>query len=319
MNTFLAVICVLAFSLTVPFTRIASSALEPEAVAAMRLLGAAIVCLIAVVGFDRWVPPREIWAKILAPSIGSVVAFSLLIALAMKRVPATHGAIAFAALPAATAVYASLRDRINPGVRFWVFSLIGTLATLVFLAMGSESGFEAGDWLLIGSVLSSAFGYVEGARLSRDYGGRRVMSWAILFALPIVIPASAWVLLKQDLPSPAENPAVWGSVAYLALISQSLGMFVWYKVLAQGSMARTAMIQLLQPFFTLAAAVLMLGEQARPEAWLVTLLVAASVFGANRERQKVLVKGPAVARGAFLLHLFSRGGKTDEETQRAAL
>lgn len=286
MNLVFAVFCIILFSLTVPITRLATQVIDPVTVTLLRLCGAGFICAITVVAFDRWVPPRRIWKPLVATSFGSVLGFSLLIGLAMKRVPGIHGAIALAAMPAVTAVYASLRDRQNQGRAFWLFCAIGTTLSFGFLASGSVGGLQVGDWLLVGAVLTSAFGYVEGGRLSRVHGGRRIMSWAILVTLPLVVIVTGWMLLDADLPGWSETPAAWLSIAYLGFVSQSLGMFLWFRVLAHGPMARVALVQLLQPFFSIVAAVLMLGETTSAATWIVAALVALSVFGAIRTRSQ---------------------------------
>ena len=288
MNSLLALLCVSLFSLTVPTTRIATQVFDPIAVTLFRLIGAGVVCAVSIGFFDRWVPPRRIWGGLIATSIGSVCGFSILIALAMKRVPGIHGAIALAALPAVTAVYASLRDGKNPGLRFWSFCALGTTLSFGFLLSRSGQGLRAGDWLLAGAVLTSAFGYVEGGRLSRQHGGKRVMSWAILLTFPFAVAVGAWLLRGSVIPLPGESPAAWASVAYLALISQSLGMFLWFTVLARGPMARVALVQLVQPFLSILASVLLLGETASPGTWVIAALIALSVFGANQARETMM-------------------------------
>jgi drug/metabolite transporter (DMT)-like permease len=288
MNFLLAAVCVFLFSMTAPATRVAAQVLSPEIIAALRVLGAAAVAAIAVLVLDRWFPPRKAWIPLIATSIGSVVGFSLLIALAMKRVPSTHGAIALGGLPAVTAIYASIRDRKNPGLAFWFFCLLGSaLACSFFFLQAGGVKLDLGDWILGASVISSAFGYVEGGRLSREFGGRRVMSWAILLALPFAIAlayvgfASNAVTAVSAIPTWREHPEAWLAVGYLALVSQSLGMFVWYGVLARGPMAKVALVQLLQPFMTLLFSIFLLKEASHPLIWITAFAVAGCVFFAN--------------------------------------
>ena len=71
---------------------------------------------------------------------------------------------------------------------------------------------------------------------------------------------------------------------YLAVISQSLGMMLWYRVLATGPMEQVALVQLLQPFLILLSAQVLLGEVVAPQAWIVALLVLFCIVGANRSR-----------------------------------
>ena len=287
-----AFICVALFALTVPTTRMAAQVLDPGAVAGFRLLGATIISAVTIVVWDRWVPPKRIWANLLTISFASVAGFTLLITWAMKQVPGSHGAIALAALPAVTAVYGSVRDRSNPGLRFWFFCLLGTLSAFFFFVSNSHGSMNAGDALLAASVFAGALGYVEGGRLSREFGGRRIMSWAILLASPLGIVMSWPYFQSGRMPSFSESWIAWLCIAYVATISQTLGMFLWYRTLAIGPMAKIAMVQLLQPFFTLLASMFFLHEELGLDTWVIAGLVALSVFGANKSRAHLLVAHP---------------------------
>jgi drug/metabolite transporter (DMT)-like permease len=281
MNMSLATLCVLLFSLTVPCTRLAVLEMPSLLVMGLRLCGAALVCALFLLQ-DRWLPPRRIWRSLLLTMLTSVLGFSLLTALALQQVPGTHGAIGLAALPAVTALYAALRDRVRPPPAFWGFALLGTLVSIAWLLLDAGSGLRTGDLLLMLAVLAAAYGYVEGARLSREFGGRRILSWAILLSLPVALVVTNWQLGKVDLQD--FTLPVWVSVVYLAVVSQSLGMMLWYRVLATGPMERVALVQLLQPFFTLVAAQWLLGEVIAPLAWIVAALVVVCIIGANRSR-----------------------------------
>lgn len=283
MNMSLATLCVLLFSLTVPFTRLAVLEMPPLLVMGLRLCGAALVCALFLLR-DPWWPPRRIWLPLVLTMLASVAGFSLLTALALQQVPGTHGAIGLASLPAVTALYAALRDRVQPPAAFWGFALLGTLLSTAYLLLDAAGGFMTGDLLLMVAVLAAAFGYVEGARLSREFGGRRIMSWAILLSLPLALGVTYSQLDVVDLAS--FSATAWSSVFYLAVISQSLGMMLWYRVLATGPMEKVALVQLLQPFFTLLSAHLLLGEVVAPQAWIVALLVVFCIVGANRSKAR---------------------------------
>jgi len=288
MNILLAAFCVILFSLTVPFTRMAALELAPELVTLLRLLGGGVACLLLVL-LDKWRPPRHIWLSLVMTSTGAVVGFGALMAFALHQVPGSHGAVALAALPAVTAAYASLRDRHNPGGIFCLFAITGTSLSGTFFFSSAVTQLMQGDLLLGLAVCSAAFGYVEGGRLSRVHGGRRIMSWAIVISLPLTLIALAILL------SSSESSSYWTQIHslsasatfalfYLALISQSFGMFLWYHALAKGPMEKVAMTQLLQPFFTLLAAVVLLNEAVSHSAWWTALLVGLCVIGANRAK-----------------------------------
>lgn len=288
MNIVAAAFCIILFSLTVPFTRIAALEIPPEAIIFMRLIGASIICAIGAL-MDGWVPPRKVWKGIFATSIGSVIGFSSLTAFAMKEVPSGHAAVALAAMPIATAAYSVLRDRMHPGGKFWLFAITGTFLSFAFFFSMNVSALVFGDFLLILAVFAAAFGYVEGGRMSRLYSGRRIMSWAILFTLPITIPTAIYYFSQSTFEVSKVSSNVWLSVGYLALVSQSTGMYLWFKVLAKGPMEKIALVQLLQPFFTLLASIIFLGEIVSPATWIIATLVGACIFGANQEKKKSFV------------------------------
>lgn len=287
MNILAATLCIILFSLTVPFTRIAALEISPEAIIFLRLIGASVICGISA-WVDGWVPPRKAWPGIFATSVGSVIGFSSLTAFAMKEVPSGHAAVALAAMPIATAAYSVIRDRLNPGSKFWLFAISGTGLSFAFFFFMNVSALVRGDFLLILAVFAAAFGYVEGGRMSRQFSGKRVMSWAILFTLPITIPAAVYYFLQNDFSIATVSTPVWLSVGYLALVSQSTGMFLWFKVLAIGPMEKIALVQLLQPFFTLLASIIFLQESVSGATWVIAALVGACIFGANQEKKKSL-------------------------------
>lgn len=286
MNLLLAFFCVFLFSLTAPFTRLAALSISPESIILLRILGAGLVCLIFVTK-DRWYPPKKAWPGIFATALGSVIGFNSLMAYGLREVSAGHAAVALAGLPLATSVYSIIRDRLNPGISFWLFSLTGTILSLSFFFILNIEELLAGDLYLLLSVVAAAFGYVEGGRSSRHYGGARTMSWAVIITFPVCI-ALAFFHFKQSSDNFSDlSLKVWFSLAYLALVSQSLGMFLWFKVLAKGPMEKVSLMQLLQPFLTLLAAIVLLGEEVLGLTWFIASLVAICVMGSNKERQKL--------------------------------
>ena len=61
-----------------------------------------------------------------------------------------------------------------------------------------------------------------------------------------------------------------------------IGFIFWYRGLAQGGIAAVGQLQLLQPFFGLALAGLVLHETVQPSMIAVMAGVVACVFGAKR-------------------------------------
>jgi drug/metabolite transporter (DMT)-like permease len=133
--------------------------------------------------------------------------------------------------------------------------------------------------MMVAAILVCGFGYAEGATLSRRLGGWQVISWALALALPVMA-----ILALATLPAGwggIGTPA-WIGLAYVSVFSMLVGFVFWYRGLALGGIAGVGQLQLLQPFFGLALAGLLLGE---PVAWTMiagTGLVVLCVSGAKR-------------------------------------
>jgi len=104
-------------------------------------------------------------------------------------------------------------------------------------------------------------------------GGLQVISWALVFSAPIlIVPVVLFAPASIDVPFES-----WLGFVYVTVISQFLAFFPWYHGLALGGIAKVGQTQLLQPFLTIAASALLLGESADMLTWLIAVLVVAVV------------------------------------------
>jgi drug/metabolite transporter (DMT)-like permease len=251
---------VLAFSLTLPLTRIAVGGLSPLFIGAGRAVIAALLAAL-VLGITRQRRPRgSQWWRLTLVAAGVVAGFPLLTSYALTTASASHGAVVIALLPAATAVFAVLRGHERPPLPFWVFAALGAIAAVAFASLQAD-GFGPPVWtdlLFFAAVIAAALGYSEGALLSRELGSWQTISWALVLAAPVmaVLTVVAWVVQPPD-----ASGIEWASFAYLAAVSMFLGFFAWYRGLAIGPVARVSQVQLVQPVMTLAWAALLLGEE----------------------------------------------------------
>ncbi len=208
-----------------------------------------------------------------------VVGFPLLTALALQHITAAHSVVFIGVLPLATALFAVMRGGERPRLAFWLFSVAGGSTVAGFALSKSGGGSLTGDLLMVAAILLCGLGYAEGATLSRRLGGWQVISWALLLASPVMA-----VLAIATVPGSWAGiglPA-WAGLAYVSVFSMLVGFVFWYRGLALGGIAGVGQLQLLQPFFGLALAGLLLGE---PVAWTmvaVTGLVVLCVAGAKR-------------------------------------
>jgi drug/metabolite transporter (DMT)-like permease len=270
----LGFIGVLAFSFTLPLTRIAAPELGGFFVGIGRaLLAAAIAIAIVAVRRDPW-PERRHWRPLALVALGTVFGFGPLVSIAMEHLPAVHGVVVVGLLPAATAVMAVLRAGEHPSVAFWLACAAGVVAVLIFAVVQRAGRPQPGDALLLAAVLLAALGYAEGGRMAREMGGWRVICWALVFSMPILIVLTGLIVFRDGVPSGSAD--AWWSFLYLGSISMLLGFFPWYRGLAIGGVARIGQIQLVQPVMSLAWAALMLGEHISTGTAIASVLVIAS-------------------------------------------
>lgn len=183
-------------------------------------------------------------------------------------------------LPLTTAIAGVLRAGDRPSRGFWVASCAGSAVVVAFAVLTGGGHLHGADIALVGAVIAAAAGYAEGGRLARDLGSWQVICWALLVATPFLLVPVA-LSLRSGV---AASPSAWLGFAYVSVVSMFLGLFAWYRGLALGGVARVGQIQLLQPFFTLAAAATLLGEDISPLTIGVAVVVATIVALGRKAR-----------------------------------
>ena len=266
----LGLIGVAIFAGTLPATRIAVSAIDPLALTASRTAIAGLCSLALLVVLRRPLPPRRLWLQLIVTMICVGIAFPFLMAVAMQSVDASHGGVVLGILPIATAFVAVLITHERPKPLFWIASIIGAALVITFALRQGGGALSIGDLLLFVAVAVAAIGYAFSGRLTGSMPGWEVISWVLVIALPISLPA-AILTMPADVASIPLKP--WLALLYVALFSQWIGFFAWNAGMAIGGIARVSQIQLLQPFFTFVLAALFNGE----EITLQILLFAAAV------------------------------------------
>ena len=263
---------VLAFSFTLPATRLAVHDLDATVVGLGRALVAALLAASVLALRHEPLPAARHLPSLAVVALGIVVGFPLCTSLALAYVPASHGAVIVGLVPAATAAMAVLRAGERPSVRFWIAVAAGLIAVLVFAATQGAGRPQAGDLLILLAVALAALGYAEGGALAREIGGWRVICWALLLAAPFLAPAVAWKVAEAGLHGGVD---AWLGFAYVSVFSMFLGFFAWYRGLARGGVARIGQLQLAQPVLTLLWSALILGERFGA----ATVVAALAVLG----------------------------------------
>ncbi|WP_029004147.1 DMT family transporter [Azorhizobium doebereinerae] len=270
---------VIIFSGSLPATRVAVGGFSPLFLTSARAVIAALLGAMLLLALRQRRPAAGDLAPLAVVALGVVIGFPLLTALALQHMTAARSVVFIGLLPLATAMFGVLRGGERPKPAFWLFSVAGAALVAGFAWAGSRSATLAGDLLMVAAILVCGLGYAEGARLSRRLGGWQVISWALVLALPAMAVIAAATLPQAW--SGIGGPA-WLGLAYVSVFSMLVGFVFWYRGLALGGIAGVSQLQLLQPFFGLALAGLLLGE---PVAWsmvAVTVLVVLCVAGARR-------------------------------------
>jgi drug/metabolite transporter (DMT)-like permease len=221
------------------------------------------------------VPVRSEGPLLAATAFGVIVGFPLFLALALRHVPSTHGAVVTALLPLSTALLGALWYRQRPSAGFWACAVLGSglvLGFMVWRAGGVYLG-TANIYLLI-AMTTGSLGYIGGARLTPRLGAEQVICWVLVVSLPLTLPVALWFAPIQ----PAAIGAMsWLGFVYVALFSMWIGFFAWYRALALGAV-RVSQIQLVQPFLSLLFAVPLVGERLDMTTVVFALAVIAMVY-----------------------------------------
>ena len=214
-----ALVGVVLWSFTVPWTKIAIEGFDPLLTATARAVIAGAIAAMVLIAL-RIPFPREHARSLLLIMLGAVFGWPVLLALALERTTSAHAAVIAAFMPLATAVLAVLMVGERVTRAFWAAASLGTAGLVAFaLSRGGAGGGDlVADLMLVGAVLASSSCYVLGAGATRSMPGWQVISWVVVLALPITVPVSAvlwWA--RQGAYDP--GPAQWWSLALLGISS----------------------------------------------------------------------------------------------------
>ncbi|ASK29163.1 EamA family transporter [Chryseobacterium sp. T16E-39] len=270
---------VLLFSGSLPATKLAVMDMSPIFVTIARAAIAGVLALAVLLIYKEKRPVKEQIFPLVLVSVGCVIGFPLLSSLALQYITSAHSIVFLGMLPMVTAVFGVLRGGERPHPVFWFFSIVGSLLVIGFAVSQGISASPIGDILMLAAVILCGLGYAEGAKLSKTLGGWQVISWALILALPLMIP-----LFFIYFPAHVETVSTqgWLGLAYISLFSMFIGFIFWYKGLAQGGITSVGQLQLLQPFFGLALAAYLLHEPVSIGMVGITIGVILCVAGTKK-------------------------------------
>jgi drug/metabolite transporter (DMT)-like permease len=184
-------------------------------------------------------------------------------------------------LPAATALAAVLFAGERPGLVFWLAALSGLLIVLAFTLAQAGGGLVVADLFLLIAVATCAVGYAQGGVLSRELGGARTISWALVLSVPVTLPIA---LVSAATVTPGRRRAGVGGLRLRVGDLDVPRLLRLVRRAGAGGVARVGQVQLTQPLMTLGWSALVLGEVVGPWTFATALAVLASVVVTQRAR-----------------------------------
>lgn len=269
---------IVIFSGSLPATRVAVMDFDPIFLTSVRATIAAFLALILLAVNRAQRPNRADILPLVIVAVGVVVGFPLLTALALQHITASYSIVFIGLLPLSTAIFAVLRAGEQHRAAFWIFSCAGSILVAGFALTQGVDTAPLGNIYMVAAIVICGLGYAEGAKLSRTLGGWQTISWALVLALPVMGPLSIFTLPDTFA---GVGTAAWLGLAYVSVFSMLIGFVFWYRGLAQGGIAVVGQLQLLQPFFGLVLAAILLGETIGWAMIAVTTGVVLCVVGAK--------------------------------------
>lgn len=277
---FAGLLGVLIFSGSLPATRLAIMGFSPEFLSAARALIAALLALSALIFFKQKPPSRSQLLQLIWVVLGVVIGFPWLTALALQHIQAVQSVIYIGLLPLFTALFGILWGETPPQKYFWLFAIAGSSCLGLYVYLSTDISHDLlGNLYMLLSVVLCGIGYAAGAQLSRQLGSWQVIAWALVISAPFMLPLSYIYFPEhwQDIPLSA-----FAGLLYVALFSMFIGFIFWYRALALGGVVKISQLQLLQPFFGLILASLLLHEQLSLGMFIFSGLIVFFVYCAKK-------------------------------------
>ncbi|MEU5363681.1 DMT family transporter [Streptomyces sp. NPDC005925] len=281
LGTVLAVLGVLAFSLTFPATAWGLEGFGPWSLVALRNVLASLIAGAGLLALRIRPPARAHWPGLAVVAAGVVLGYPILTTLALRTSTTAHAAVVVGLLPLTTALFSALRVGSRPSRTFWAAALAGAAAVVAFTVQQSGGALTVSDAYLFAALLVCAAGYTEGGRLARVMPGWQVVSWALVLSLPLAVPAVAVALTYEPVSLTAHGVT---GLLWVAAGSQCLGLVVWYRGMAAIGVPKASQLQLAQPLLTLVWSVLLLGEHLTVAAPLTAVAVLVCIAVTQRAR-----------------------------------
>ncbi len=76
----------------------------------------------------------------------------------------------------------------KPSLQYWLAGISGSLTIIIYSLHIGQGSLQTSDLALFFAALSASIGYAEGAILTKELGGWRVICYALVISLPLTLP-----------------------------------------------------------------------------------------------------------------------------------
>ncbi|MEA3401791.1 MAG: DMT family transporter [Armatimonadota bacterium] len=244
-----------------------------------------LLAILGVRGRLRQGNTRAMWVRLFLAGVLIMGLQQIAFVTGLDLTAAGEGSLIFSTAPILTALMAAAigQERITPAN--WL-GIAAAMAGTAMVILGGAGALHVPETRVTGDLLmlASSFGYalfmVVSKPLMRRYGALKVVSFAYLFGLLVVVPFGAGQMVGADWG--ALNAAGWFSMFWLVMLAGVYGFVAWYWRISRTTPSRVAVYQYFVPVVAMVTAALLLGE--RP-SWLQIVgacLVLAGLYFARR-------------------------------------
>ena len=242
--------------------------IEPLAFNALRFPLAAIALAVMVrsrPGIAH--PAREDVPRILLLGVLGNVAYQLCFIYGIDWTRAGNASLLLSTTPVWTVILSALAGHERPTRRV-TFGVIGTLAGMVLVVLGSGDEISLGSatlrgdlMMVLSSIIWSIYTVAGRAPVAR-YGALRMTAWNLYAGTPILVLIGLPAVARTDFT--AVTTGTWLGIAYAGFLAIGLAYLLWYRGVQKLGNNRTAIYSNLVPVAALATAWFWLQESPTP-------------------------------------------------------
>lgn len=156
------------------------------------------------------------------------------------------------------------------------------VAVLQFSNSATAGATIFGDFLVFLAILSFSSYVVFGKRITRNYDGIVVNTFAYVATAIVLLPVT--LHQAKDFNFSAVPWQAWAGLLYMAIFSSVIAYLIYHYVLTHMSASRISQFSYLQPIMTASLAIMLLGEPVTVALIVSGGLVLAGVWVAERAR-----------------------------------